>query len=159
MRPAFLIALFCAAPAMAQSIGEDHFHRAPPREPRVETELPPTERPPSSTVAADGVELRGLDKVTGQRTDFSVNVGETARYGRLLVQLNMCRRPPEDESPDAFAHLTIRDTREEEARFDGWMIASSPALSALDHARYDVWVLSCSTSSTEASSGNADQSD
>ena len=27
--------------------------------------------------------------------------------------------------------------------FSGWMLASSPALSALDHPRYDVWVLSC----------------
>ena len=37
----------------------------------------------------------------------------------------------------------IRDIREEEARFYGWMFASSPALSALDHPRYDIWVLKC----------------
>jgi len=29
--------------------------------------------------------------------------------------------------------------------FKGWMIASSPALNALDHPRYDVWVLRCIT--------------
>jgi hypothetical protein len=29
--------------------------------------------------------------------------------------------------------------------FSGWMIADSPALSALDHARYDVWILRCLT--------------
>jgi len=29
--------------------------------------------------------------------------------------------------------------------FDGWMIASAPALNALDHARYDVWVMRCKT--------------
>ena len=29
--------------------------------------------------------------------------------------------------------------------FSGWMIASSPALNALDHARYDVWVMRCKT--------------
>jgi hypothetical protein len=29
--------------------------------------------------------------------------------------------------------------------FSGWMIASSPALSAMDHPRYDVWILRCDT--------------
>ena len=32
-----------------------------------------------------------------------------------------------------------------ERLFDGWMIASSPALNALDHPRYDVWVIGCDT--------------
>ncbi|MEO0381372.1 MAG: DUF2155 domain-containing protein, partial [Pseudomonadota bacterium] len=27
-----------------------------------------------------------------------------------------------------------------------WMIASAPALSAMEHARYDVWVMRCTTS-------------
>ena len=27
--------------------------------------------------------------------------------------------------------------------FSGWMFASSPALSALDHPVYDIWVLEC----------------
>ncbi|MGB0800115.1 MAG: DUF2155 domain-containing protein, partial [Planktomarina sp.] len=28
----------------------------------------------------------------------------------------------------------------------GWMVASSPALNALEHPRYDIWVLRCKTS-------------
>jgi hypothetical protein len=27
--------------------------------------------------------------------------------------------------------------------FQGWLIGSAPALHALDHPRYDVWVLRC----------------
>jgi hypothetical protein len=34
--------------------------------------------------------------------------------------------------------------------FSGWMVASSPALSALDHPRYDVWVLNCIYPQSEA---------
>ena len=30
--------------------------------------------------------------------------------------------------------------------FSGWMIASTPALSAMDHSRYDIWVMRCATS-------------
>ena len=37
------------------------------------------------------------------------------------------------------------DSRASEPVFVGWMIATSPALSAMDHPRYDVWVLNCVT--------------
>lgn len=40
-------------------------------------------------------------------------------------------------------HLTILDAASTTPDFDGWMTASSPALSALDHPRYDVWPLRC----------------
>ena len=42
--------------------------------------------------------------------------------------------------------LEIRDTEKESSSnqiFNGWMFASSPALSALEHPVYDVWVLDC----------------
>ena len=33
--------------------------------------------------------------------------------------------------------------------FSGWMFASSPALSALEHPVYDVWVIDCAQSEPE----------
>ena len=39
--------------------------------------------------------------------------------------------------------MVITDRNSGATLFDGWMVASSPALSALDDARYDVWVLGC----------------
>ena len=41
------------------------------------------------------------------------------------------------------ALLKIEDPVLEAPAFHGWMIASSPALSALEHSRYDVWVIRC----------------
>ncbi|MEM8579848.1 MAG: DUF2155 domain-containing protein, partial [Pseudomonadota bacterium] len=38
---------------------------------------------------------------------------------------------------------TISDPRYSQTLFEGWMLASSPALMALDHPRYDVWVTAC----------------
>ena len=32
--------------------------------------------------------------------------------------------------------------------FSGWMFASSPAVSALEHPVYDVWVTDCKTASS-----------
>ena len=92
---------------------------------------------------ADGALLRGLDKISGRTTDLPVLVGEAVRYGRLQVRLGECRYPAGDPSSDAYAQLTIADVSENVTLFSGWMIALSPALSALDDARYDVWVISC----------------
>ena len=87
--------------------------------------------------------LRGLDKVTGQTQDFLLSAGQAAAFGRLEVRLGECRYPAADPSSDAFAELTVVDKRANSTVFSGWMIASSPALSALDDPRYDVWVISC----------------
>ncbi|RMC35378.1 DUF2155 domain-containing protein [Paracoccus alkanivorans] len=94
-------------------------------------------------VRAGGALLRGLDKVSGRTTDLRLQVGDAVRLGRLEIRLGECRYPADDPSSDAFAQLTITDLSENVTRFSGWMIASSPALSALDDARYDVWVISC----------------
>ncbi len=88
--------------------------------------------------------LRALDTLQGRTEDLTLRVGETARFGQLEIALEACRVPREAPDSDAYAFLEIRDLREAQPRFSGWMFASSPALSALDHPRYDVWVLSCS---------------
>ncbi|MDO5621299.1 MAG: DUF2155 domain-containing protein [Paracoccus sp. (in: a-proteobacteria)] len=95
------------------------------------------------TARADAALLRGLDKISGQSTDLLVNVGEAATYARLQVRLSECRYPVDNPSSDAYALMTVTDTLSRQALFSGWMVASSPALSALDDARYDVWVISC----------------
>lgn len=98
------------------------------------------------TAAMAGASLRGLDTLDGVTETMTLKVGETIRFGALEITLEACRAPREDPASDAYAFLRIRDVREEAPRFSGWMFASSPALSALDHPRYDVWVLSCSNS-------------
>lgn len=94
-------------------------------------------------VRADAALLRGLDKISGRTTDIRLQVGEARRYGRLEVRLGECRYPAGNPSSDAYAQLTITDLSQNVTLFSGWMVASSPALSALDDARYDVWVISC----------------
>ncbi len=96
------------------------------------------------TAQAGAVRLRGLDTLNGATEDLTLAVGETVQFGHLEITLDACRVPREAPDSDAIAFLRVRDVREAQARFSGWMFASSPALSALDHPRYDVWVLSCS---------------
>jgi hypothetical protein len=103
-------------------------------------------RQEAAVAASGGALLRGLDKVSGVVTDLDLSVGETVRLGRLSVTLGECRYPVEDPSGDAFAFLRIEAEGLTGPAFEGWMIASSPALSALDHPRYDVWVMRCRSS-------------
>ena len=100
------------------------------------------------TNIADGALLRGLDKVSGEVIDFGIKSGDTYILWKLAVKLSECRYPVNNPVGDAFAHLTISQKKSESDLFRGWMIASSPALNPLEHARYDVWVLRCAMVAT-----------
>lgn len=93
-----------------------------------------------------GALLRALDKVNGATVDLEVGSGETGELFNLDVALADCRYPVDNPTGDAFAYLTVWEKGKVQAIFEGWMIASSPALNALDHSRYDVWVMRCTTS-------------
>jgi hypothetical protein len=98
-----------------------------------------------TAVRAQGGVVRWLDKVSGATGDLDLLRGQSAQNGRLTIQLDDCRYPSEDSPTEAYAHLTILDRLMDEPAFSGWMMASSPALSAMDHSRYDVWILRCLT--------------
>ncbi|THD83174.1 DUF2155 domain-containing protein [Aliigemmobacter aestuarii] len=98
-----------------------------------------------TVVNAPGAKLRWLDKMTGETADIDLLPGQAAISGRLTILLDECRYPEDNPAAEAFAHLTVTAEGVAEPVFSGWMIASSPALSALEHPRYDVWVLSCLT--------------
>lgn len=95
--------------------------------------------------------LRGLDKVTARTRDFEAPVGEEVRFGALSITVPYCRKRPPEEPPEVYAFLEIEDRRtdgfgvqaEGELMFSGWMFASNPALNALEHPVYDVWVIDC----------------
>lgn len=93
-----------------------------------------------------GAVLRGLDKLNAQTTDLTIPNGERASLGVIEVELGECRYPSGNPAGDAYAFLTVREAGVAEPVFRGWMVASSPALNPMDHPRYDVWVLRCSTS-------------
>ena len=92
-----------------------------------------------------GAVIRALDKLSGRVQDIEMPSGSTARFGRIEIDHGECRYPAGNPSGDAYALLRVRDSLGGRIVYTGWMIASAPALSALDHARYDVWVLGCTT--------------
>lgn len=93
------------------------------------------------------VKLQGLDKSVGRTVTFEAKVGSTIQYGPLYIKIQACRKAPPIETPESAAFLQVWEVppgeEKSEWSFSGWMFASSPALSAMDHPVYDVWVLEC----------------
>ncbi len=105
-----------------------------------------TEAQAQQVSVAEGGELRVLDKLTGEVKDLSLQNGEMAALGFLAVTLKECRYPVDNPTGDAFARVEVVDRKESTPLFAGWIIATAPALNAMDHPRYDVWALRCITS-------------
>lgn len=90
--------------------------------------------------------LQGLDKVTARISTIEAPIGEEVTFGTLVITARTCRNRPPEEPPETTAFLEVIDDKPGEPPrlvFSGWMFASSPALSALEHAVYDVWVIDC----------------
>ena len=106
------------------------------------TNLRPIPEAPGKRVA----ELQGLDKVTARTQRFYAPVGQATRFGTLEIFVADCLVNVPEAPPEAVAYLTIIDNKPGQAPeklFAGWMFASTPSLSALDHGVYDVRVLAC----------------
>jgi hypothetical protein len=95
--------------------------------------------------------LQGLDKVTARISTITAPVGRPVRFGTLEIVARHCDKTPPEERPEAAAFLQISEVKQGEPTeplFSGWMFASSPALSALEHPIYDVVVVDCVASSS-----------
>ena len=101
---------------------------------------------PAAAVPMDTVVLQGLDKITARVSTIKVPVGQTVTFGALQITARACDKHPPEEVPEAAAFLEVVEVEPDEKpvqRFTGWMFASSPALSALEHPVYDLIVLDC----------------
>ena len=106
---------------------------------------------PAQPLAHPVATLAGLDKITGRITRFDVYIDETVLFGALEITPRACYdRPATDtlQRTSAFIEVDQRSLDGTAKRiFTGWMFADSPALNAVDHAVYDVWLIECKTTS------------
>ncbi len=94
------------------------------------------------------VEIKALDKITAKTSTLSIKLGEEKYFGNLKIKPLKCQTSDIDQSSDTVAYLQVIDTSDKKNDqvfvFNGWTFASSPTLRSLDHAIYDLWLLSCS---------------
>ncbi len=116
--------------------------------------------------------LQTLDKVTGRTSEIDVAIGEDITFGKLYLSVKTCRKTPPIEKPEAAAFIEIWQEKttpagnqigvikpavpQSEWVFSGWMFASSPSVSAMDHPVYDVWLKDCRRN-TKSKKSNDDE--
>lgn len=106
--------------------------------------------PPARTAV-----LQTLDKITGRVRTMEAPIEQPVRFGTLDIVAHACRQRPPEEAPESAAFLEIRESKPGEnprMLFVGWMFASSPAISALEHPVYDVWIIECKMAAPSGSS-------
>jgi hypothetical protein len=102
---------------------------------------------PPANIDGSLVILQGLDKETARIQTFGGKVGSVVTFRTLEIAIRRCQKTPPQLKPEKAAFLQIYDvdpeTKKKKMVFSGWMFASSPALSAMDHPTYDIWVKDC----------------
>jgi len=107
----------------------------------------------AETIANPVAAFSGLDKITGRITNFDVYIDETVQFGALQITPRVCytRPPTETQRTSAFIEVDQVSLKGSVTRiFTGWMFADSPALNAIDHAVYDIWLIDCKQSTDVA---------
>ena len=95
--------------------------------------------------------LQGLNKITARVSTIEAPIDQAVRFGTLDITVKRCSKRPPEETPESTAYLEIRERRSGERSVDlfaGWMFASSPAVSSMEHPVYDVWVIDCKKASS-----------
>lgn len=96
--------------------------------------------------------IQALDKITAETMRFEVRVGgPPVRYKGLVFTARACEvSAPDELTNDSIAYLEIRSqprgmSQQTPSRqvFRGWMYASAPSVSGLEHPIYDAWVVEC----------------
>lgn len=91
-------------------------------------------------------QMQAMDKITGRVSIIEVPVGGEVSFGTFSVVVRSCKTKTEEEVPENFAFVDVTDksfNNEEYNIFKGWMLSSSPAVNAVEHPIYDVWLIKC----------------
>jgi hypothetical protein len=100
----------------------------------------------ATEIETNKVVIRGVDKITGHMNTITANVGELVEFGSMTIYAEKCFTRPPEETPENSAFLMITEPEKDNTSkivFNGWMFSSNPAISAMEHPIYDIWVLAC----------------
>ena len=120
---------------------------------------------PVREIRGTGVMIGALDREKGTNVRVRVPVGSQVTYGSLRLKLSACYASNPEDAIESWAYVEVvdmgrqnlnqlavlpqRDRRgmkeanKERVIRKGWIIASSPAVTPIDHPTYDMWLVSC----------------
>lgn len=106
----------------------------------------------SDDIAMNTARMQAMDKITGHVTEIDVPVNGIANFGSFSILARKCVTHSPEETPEDTAFIDVVDNYESDNPvniFKGWMFSSTPALSAVEHPIYDVWLLKCYNNSKQ----------
>ena len=71
------------------------------------------------------------------------------KFGNIIIKLHKCWQAPLSQIPESKALIEVNEknnnsySKEAKNIFLGWMFASSPSISSLQHPIYDITILKC----------------
>lgn len=95
--------------------------------------------------------VQGLNKITAKSSPIEIRIGDTVKFGQLSITALKCWQAPLEQKPESKILLEIYDNNsasenkeQKKTRiFYGWMFASSPSISTLEHPIYDITAIGC----------------
>ncbi len=91
-------------------------------------------------------QMQAMDKITGKVSVIEAPVNGEVNFGSFSIVVRSCKTKPAEETPENKAFVDVVDNYNSEKPvniFRGWMFSSSPAVNAVEHPIYDVWLLKC----------------
>jgi hypothetical protein len=94
-------------------------------------------------------QLQVLNKTTAKTSILAIKTGEKAKFGSITISVRKCWQAPLDQRPESkilidVSEAKIVENKEKEDRiFYGWLFASSPSLSGIEHPIYDIVAIGC----------------
>lgn len=101
---------------------------------------------PTTEALGRAATIQVLNKITARTSNLEIRAGTSEKFGNIKVKIKDCWKAPPEEKPEVATLLEISEEKKgEDVRkiFHGWMFASSPAISALEHPVYDIVILDC----------------
>lgn len=90
--------------------------------------------------------MQAMDKITGRVNEIDIPINSEVNFGSFSIVVRRCVSSSPEETPENIAFVDIADTYNTQTPtniFKGWMLSSSPALNAVEHPIYDIWLLKC----------------
>ena len=89
--------------------------------------------------------VRLLDKITAKSILADIKLNESYHFGSLDIKIYKCWNAPLAQRPESKMLLEISETKNEDKKqiFFGWLFASSPSISSLEHPIYDITAIKC----------------
>ena len=89
--------------------------------------------------------FRLLDKISNKLIDKTILVDDSNEMATLNIKVYACFSEPPTEISEDYVLVDVIDNFQDSQKnvYRGWMISSSPEVTALEHPIYDLWLLGC----------------